>query len=290
MADERELENNIVDILTAERGQIEWLVPGLFLQGNMLCYAGEPGTGKSMTMYSIGLAIAAGLPLFGNLMPASEPKRVVYFDQENSQQDRDEYLRRAFTGLCTQYGVKPHHLHEKLMDNFWPRHFELGCDNWKDVASYVVDQVRPHLIVVDTATPTFDIEDENDNAEASRAINDLRGVMRITTPVASSLVMRHAKMRSEKGGRRTMRGAKVWHSATDGVLFQVKAAGRPRKDGLSLTRIEPDKVRAFGLKQSIYITPEWTGRKEEGLMLQGSYSANRDHARAEKEEDADIAD
>jgi hypothetical protein len=140
--------------------------------------------------------------------------------------------------------------------------------------------------VVDTATPALHIEDENNNAEASRAIKGLRAIAGLVAPPATVLVLRHAKTR-ERGGRRTMRGATVWSGQTDATWFQVRARGRPRRDGLALTRLEPDKIRAYGLRQVIYITPAWTDTDRSGLTLVGSYRASVAHREAEKGEEAD---
>ena len=84
-----------------------------------------------------------------------------------------------------------------------------------------------------------------------------------------------------------MRGAKAWHSAPDGVMFQVKTRGRPRKDGLSLTRLEPDKTRAYGLSRIVYITPEWTDNQRTGLVLHGSYNPDKEHKKREELDEDD---
>lgn len=275
-----------MDILCAEEQPPNWLVPDMILQGAMVCLAGEPGAGKSLVSYMIGLAVASGCKALSGLVPPGEPRRILYFDEENSQQDRDKYLRRAWHGLTdTNDGEEPDM--GLLQENFWPLHFVLGDDNWQDVATLAIEQVQPHLIVFDTATPCFNIQDENDNAEATRAIKGIRELMRITDPVASAIVLKHAKIRTEKG-RRQMRGAKAWQGSADGVMFQVKATGRPRKDGLSLTRLEPDKTRAFGLTRTIYINPSWTDSDRKGLRLDADYTPDREHKKAEAEEDADF--
>jgi hypothetical protein len=85
-----------------------------------------------------------------------------------------------------------------------------------------------------------------------------------------------------------MRGAKVWSGGTDGTWFQVRLPGRPRNKGF-LTRIEPDKTRAFGLKEKIYITPEWV-RNDTGLYLQGSFKPDKDHKKRLAEEGDDDED
>ena len=94
----------------------------------------------------------------------------------------------------------------------------------------------------------------------------------MANPVSSAIVLRHAKINAEKGGRRTMRGAKAWQGAADAVMFQVRNPGRPLRGGLQNTRLVPDKTRAYGLGQSIYITPEWTDEGKSGLTLHASYT------------------
>ena len=282
-------DNEILNIICEEEREPDWLVPDLFVQGGLICLGGEPGVGKSYISYTIGLAIASGSKVMGLLTP-TEPRRVLYFDEENSSADRSKYLRRSWFGMAHQLKRDPFDpdLLDLLQTNFWPLNFELGTDDWRDKAAFDVEQIQPHLIIFDTATPAFNIEDENSNAEATQAIKGVRDLMQMTDPVATALVLKHAKMRTEKGGRRSMRGAKAWQGAADGVMFQVKAAGRPRRDGLALTRLEPDKTRAYGLRQTIYITPQWTDDDRNGLSLSGSYSADKSHKAAEDAEEDNV--
>jgi len=283
-----DIENPIVDILTSEEENPQWLVPNLWLQGTMVCLAGEPGAGKSLLCMAIGMAIASGSPALSGLVPAGEPKRVLYFDNENSSQDRNKYLRRAFQGL-TRANKKEPDL-GMLHTNFWVAADVLGTEDWEAVAGEYVQAIKPHAIFFDTATPCLNIGDENSNAEANQGIKGIKRLMNLTDPVATAIPIKHAKIRTEKGGRRTMRGAKHWQGAADQVQFQVKAAGRPRKDGLSLTRLEPDKVRAWGLPSTLYISPTWTNDKKSGLILAGSYTADKDHRKAEKDDDIGLAE
>lgn len=282
-------DNPIVEILTAEEQEPDWLVPNLFTQGTLVVLGGEPGAGKSYVVYTIMLAIAAGHQALSGLVPERDPKRIIYFDEENSNQDRDKYLRRSFNGLG---GLKSKRNPDGLdlsaiQDNFWAVHFHLGGDDWVDRAAEWVDFVKPHAMVFDTATPCFNIADENDNAEATQAMKGIRQLMRMTDVPSTAVVLKHAKIRTEKGGRRTLRGAKAWQSGADAILFQVKAPGRPRRDGLSLTRLVPDKVRAYGLHETLYITPDWTDDKRTGLSLAGSYSPDREHLKAEQADEKD---
>ena len=128
---------------------------------------------------------------------------------------------------------------------------------------------------------------EVDALSLRAAIKAVKRVMRETTPAASAIVLKHAKTRTEKGQVRTVRGAKIWKDQSDGMLFQVKGGGRPRKDGLSLTRLIPDKIRAYGLQRSVYISPRWTDEARNGLVLEGSYKPSSEHRQREDRDEGE---
>ena len=199
-----------------------WLVPDLLLQGQMAIMAGEPGVGKSVLAYTLALAVALDVPFLGRPVV---PGPVLYFDEENSLPDLHEYLRWIWHGLgcpALTHAARLHLFHFSL----------LGQPHRYAYMAQLAHQHEPLLIVIDTATPALDIQDEDKNAEASRAISNLRKVQAAAGPACSMLILKHALLTHEKGARRTVRGAKAWEGATDGLFFHVAAAGRPRKDGL----------------------------------------------------------
>jgi hypothetical protein len=255
--------NPIIPILTGTDPAVRWLVPEFIAQGSLVVYAGEPGVGKSFLWYALGLACATGVPLLG--YTPVRPLRVLYFDQENSRPDRDQYLRWAWEGL-----ERPSL--ERVAANFWTQHFFLGTADWGARASQAVQVVQPDLIILDTATPCCAILDENDNGIATQAVNKLRGVMNVVPHTAAMVVLKHSRIITEDGSqdgqepRRTIRGAKAWVGMADAVWFHVRAAGALRPDGLANTYIMPAKTRAFGLRRRIDIHPEWTPDRR-GLKL-----------------------
>jgi RecA-family ATPase len=285
-------ENPILDILMAPDTEPDWLIKDVVLQGTAVVLAGDAGAGKSYVTYTISLALAAGCEALSGIVPAGPPKRVVYFDEENSTGDRDKYLKRSYYGLYKD-GKEPDLAN--LADNFWPVQYHLGDDDWMDRAAEWVEFVQPHLMVFDTATPAFNIQDENNNSEASQAMKHVRRLMAMTQRTsgfkASAIILKHAKVASgdkgSKGGPRMIRGAKNWKGAVDQQMFQVRAQGRPRKGGLQITRLMPDKHRAYGLSQTIFITPEWTDEDKTGLVLHGSYKPNKEHRQRLVEEEGE---
>ncbi|HYE78565.1 MAG TPA: AAA family ATPase [bacterium] len=247
----------IRDLLEGDTPPVEWLIPGFLSRGSLIAFAGEPGTGKSVFSYSLALALTTGTPFLG--FEATAPKKVLYFDQENSYADCVQYLRWAWHGAaCPDPRLIEHHLAFAQ--------FQLGGNDWPLKMAEAVELVQPDLIVVDTATPSFNVQDENDNGEAGRIINTLRRIMALSTPTAACFVLKHAKIRPEDG-KYTLRGAKAWEGQVDGILFQTKKAGRRRKDGLNNTTLTPAKVRAFGLREPLHVNPTWT-RDRVGLRLE----------------------
>lgn len=225
-----------------------WVVEGLLLQGQAIALAGEPGVGKSILAYTLALAVACELPFLGRLT-ATGP--VLYFDEENSYPDALEYLRWAWRGLgCPAI---------QQLNRLRFEHFSLagkGVQRWEYMET-CASAHHPLLIVIDTATPACNIQKEEDNAEASRAIRHLRRVQAVAGPQCALLILKHAKFTHEKGDRRTVRGAKTWEGELDALLFHTAPPGARRKDGLRPSFLEPSKVRAFGLRQQVRIEPAW---------------------------------
>ena len=255
----------ISELLTGSEPPVDWLVQDFIPRGSLIALAGEPGAGKSLLMYTISVALASGSKFLG--WPATAPKRVLYFDQENSKADCTQYLRWAWNGLD-----RPD---PRLLDaNLAFAHIVLGGSGWGSKAEQYVRETRPELIVIDTTTPACNVEDENDNAEATRAIQQIRRFHALTSPNPAIVALKHAKVRSEGGGH-TLRGAKAWEGMVDSIIYHTKARGKRRADGLRATKLSPAKTRAFGLRTDLIIDPMWTPDRS-GLILRRGVESRED--------------
>lgn len=235
------------DLLSGTASPVQWLVPEFLPQGTLVLLAGEPGTGKSFLAMTLGLAIAGHVPL---LDYAPQQGAVLYCDQENSYPDTVQYLRWGWHGL----GCPPL---EPLAKAFHLAHFQLGHKHWATYLEQLLERHQPRLLVIDTATSSFNIQQENDNSEAARIVVTLRSLQSLVNPPPSIVILKHAKITKDGEGY-TVRGAKDWLGTADGVLYLLRQRGRPRLDGLNNTRLVPDKVRAFGLRKPIAICPSYT--------------------------------
>lgn len=241
-----------------------WLIPKIMLATQMVVMAGDAGVGKSLLAITWAQAMACGL---GIIDGALEPKRVLYMNEENSWYDIREYMRWARYGLNADEKLLSENLRLEQLS------LTLSSIKWYDNLRLIAEEHRPSLIVIDTATPACQIQDEDKNGEASQAIGHLRRAMRCSAPDCGMLVLKHAKVVA-KGEERSIRGAKAWKGASDGTIFHTKTAGRPRGDDLHCTYLWPDKARAFGLRERLKVTPNWVNRgaKKTGILL--AYSAD----------------
>lgn len=245
----------IQELITSPISPVSWLIPNFVPKGSIIALAGLPGAGKSYLAYTLGLALATGTSLLGWDL---EPHRILYFDNENALPDCTQYLRWSWVGLD-----KPPI--ELVEENFKLAHYALGHREWGSKAQEYVLAYKPDLIVIDTASPCCAIADENDNAEATNVILQIRRIQASIFPAPAVIILKHAKVKSDDGSF-TLRGAKAWEGAVDSVVYQIRQPGKPRADGLRGTHLEPSKTRAFGLREAVYIDPQWIGEKV-GLKL-----------------------
>ena len=243
------------EILKITLPRERWLVQDFLPNDYMVIIAGEAGAGKSVLMYNLAYAVAGGRAFLGH---PTLTARVLYFDEENALPDLKTYNEWAY------YGHGAPKL-EGLNDRLRIEHFGLGRA-WPLNMRKAIEAHHPDLIIIDTASSSFSLKDENDNAEASRVIHTLRT---LKPAGASMVVLKHEREPSEFRGR-SIRGAKVWLGAFDLVLYhRIAPRAKRRKDGLRKTILEPGKVRGNLITvQCVILDPAFTSTEPKGLILQ----------------------
>lgn len=218
-----------------------------------------------MLSYSAAIAVASGYPFLG--LEATQG-RVLYLDEENGLASMPTYFRWAWRGMgCPDLTTLSAHL--RIGQNAILAY----RGTWLDCLLEQAREFRPNLIICDTSTSCFRLQDENDNAEAARVIGCLRLIQAAADSSTTILILRHARIERDPSGKHPdtyrMRGASAWAGLTDGVIFHLAPPGRHR--GLRLTYLQPDKTRAYGLRSQLTITPTWTSAVPEqaGIKLAG---------------------
>lgn len=270
--------SDLIELLEGPDLTPPWTVPGFLVENEVMILAGEAGAGKSLLTYTLAIALATGSNFLGRPM---EPKRVLYCDEENPYWTSRQYLRWAYRGLgCPSKTTLVANLcHEALQltnagPGGWQARLAQLCQGWK-----------PNLIVIDTATPACHIDDENDNGEATRAVTKLRGAMLSAAKGCSMIVLRHARLEPDTGKYKP-RGATAWVGATDCTLLHSYSKGHPatkdpEKAGLRNTKLAVAKVRAFGMREPIWIIPRWIGPEDARGIVLDVKAADPDHGKAD---------
>jgi hypothetical protein len=253
------------DVLLKEYVEPDWIVRQVIPKGYMTILAGSEGIGKSYLMYDLCYAIVTNQKFLGF---QTVPTRIVYFDEENGEPDFITYNQRAWR---THGSPDP-----KIVDDLLRlEHFSL-LRGWKEPMAKALKEHKPGLVIIDTATPAFHVEDENSNSEANVIIGALRRMREECCPGATFIVLKHEKMRDDVTHRRTIRGAKTWLGAFDQTLYYSAAPGaKKRKNGLRKTILEQEKLRSIGLDHAIGVDPAFDGPDKKMLFLH-TYSVAED--------------
>lgn len=250
----------------------DWLVPRLIHKGNLILLCGLPGTGKSFFSYALANALATGSHLLdGELLPT---KKILYFDEENARADLSAYARWTWRGM----GAPSRDL---LRANLRIESRTLGAsDDWGKTLIGRAEKFRPDLIIIDTATPACHIKNENDNAEAAIATQQIRLALDAAGPQCSALVLKHLRFDADTH-RVDVRGAKHWKGAVDAIWYHLFTRGPRRADGWRNTRIVPEKGRAYGLRDELVIRPEHVDDHSVTLNIERRPLASGDDADAD---------
>lgn len=223
----------------------DWLIPNTIHKGNLVLLAGLAGIGKSLFCYTLANSLATSTHLLNGSAP---PCRVLYCDEENGRADLMAYARWTWRGLGSPG-------RDLLDSNLRIESRTLSSSNaWNVVLRQLCDEFKPDLLILDTTTPACHVKDENDNAEAAAACQQIRVAMDASGPHCAALLLKHLRVDS-KTGRMDVRGAKHWKGAVDGIWYHLFSPGRKRADGWRNTYIRPEKARAYGLHETIHITP-----------------------------------
>lgn len=138
----------------------KWVLEGFVAAGEVVVWAGQPGVGKSTVFAALALVVAGlGVAIHSDIAN-DRPRRVLIVSEHVGQYER------LFFGFCHEFGLNPDMVAEQivLFDAVRMSAREIGGEITHILGGPDVD---PPLVVLDTASASFDLLDENSNAEVA---------------------------------------------------------------------------------------------------------------------------
>ena len=205
----------------------DWLVDG-FLADKLTIIAGSPGVGKTSCIVPMALTVA-GIASHLSDIQAKHHRNVIYLSEDIGQ------VHRILFGMikhCVLHnGNKV--THSMISERFHSVHtarstpeqlamLALLCDQY---AVYDKDVKLMPLVVLDTASATFALDSENDNAEVARYVATIKETfLRRDIPV---WVIAHTPKALKRADVRDMsaRGASAWEGDANAVAYIFEEEG-----------------------------------------------------------------
>jgi len=185
---------------------IDYLIDN-FLAHSLMVVAGQPGVGKTTAMLSLAMVIA-GFTLKDCSLSTEAPRRVIYVTEDVSQ------VQLSLFSYARHHHLDPNKIREMIhvveaRRSEMPDILLLTQNILKHTTTHDTHTLRPYLIL-DTASATFDIEDENNNSEVAIYMEGIKQTLytKLNTPIA--IVTHTAKSLSTSDDSATARGASAW--------------------------------------------------------------------------------
>lgn len=182
--------------------EYDWVIPGLLERGDRLMLTGAEGAGKSSLLRQMAVTTAAGIHPFRHL--ATQPKRVMLVDNENSERQ----MRRKLRPLIAQARLQHHPV---ATTNLWLEgRGPMDLANDKDVSWLLrqVATVNPDVVIIGPLAKLAPraLNSDDDVAPIIAALDMVRA------RGAALILEAHAGHALGVGGRRDWRprGSSAW--------------------------------------------------------------------------------
>jgi len=206
---------------------VEYVLDG-FIANKLTLIAGAPGVGKSTAIVSLA-AIAAGI-MRAEGITAELPRQVFYVTEDAEQIERILYglrAQRIVTESEAEVSRRLKLIHAKRRPAVEVARMIQAARSIGVTTHHSGYEVEP-LIVLDTANATLDLDNENDNSEAGKAISAIKEAM----GNAAIWIVGHTAKAIKRAdlSNLSFRGAGAFEGDTNATsyLFADEAAGTDR--------------------------------------------------------------
>ena len=209
--------------LAAEVMPPKWIIPNFIAEGIALI-AGGHGVGKTTALLPLAMA-AAGIHETDYPLAPKHWRHVVYITEDVNQAKLiiNGYMR-AIGGDHAEL-VERVHIVEALR---MPPSYVVAIgdhyrENYTRTVSTAAGEVKlPPLVVIDTMAATFQLENENDNAEASTLIAALKQQFRLPLWIVGHVSKGDLSKDGLNGLNPSLRGASAFEADANQVLYLTK--------------------------------------------------------------------
>ena len=184
---------------------IKWIIVGFCAAGEVTVFAGQPGVGKTTVFASAALAVGGFGAQIGSTLVVDRPRRVVIVSEHPAQYER------IFFGFIQRFGLAAAEVAKQIMlfDSSRVPVSEIGRELEHLIDEGAAVGEEPPLIIFDTASASFDVSDENSNAEIGAMLAEVKRP--ITRSGATLWIIAHAaKALGREDSEITPRGASAY--------------------------------------------------------------------------------
>jgi ABC-type multidrug transport system ATPase subunit len=202
-AGEFRLRRAVVDFTTLK--PIKWIICGFCAAGEVTVFAGQPGVGKTTVFASAALAIGGFGAQIGSTLVVDRPRRVVIVSEHPAQYER------IFFGFIRRFELDADEVAKQIMlfDSSRVPVSEISRELEHLIDEGAAAGEEPPLIILDTASASFDVADENSNAEIGAMLAEVKRP--ITRTGATLWIISHAaKALGREDSEITPRGASAY--------------------------------------------------------------------------------
>jgi hypothetical protein len=224
----------------------DWLIKGLLPKRGVCCLGGQSGAGKTFIAVELAVRLASGQPFFGRR--TRERIGVLILVGEGMATLPDRILAAKYGTQEAPLPIAYASITKAVKDNHDADAIVKIIGRVRDYLMAAFD-VRLGLVIFDTLTAIFDVDDENDNAKAARC---LRIMQRIERQLGTAILVVHHYGKTAETG---LRGASAWRAGFDNVLAvigtrnELTGAASNRKLVLAKSRlVEEGLISGFDLE------------------------------------------
>lgn len=272
----------------------KWVLPSFIAEG-LVMIAGSHGVGKTTVLLPLAMAVAGVHDKDYSLAP-KHWRHVVYITEDTHQAQRimtgyGDHLCFNNRDILDNMRARVHIVEAQRMDAslvvragaYYRERFSRVIEITGTDGKKYISELLP-LVVIDTMAATIELENENDNSEASQAVAALKQQFE---GLPTWIVGHVAKANLGRSDAVTLRGAGAFEADANQVLYLVKE----EKDNSrwlvrGKTRFESPWQELEIKSDHRIITVKNRFGEDEELVLRWSIASPADNSRSERAEQA----